>query len=55
MIELFEAAGFMVQVLDKDCLEHMPISWSALDNDFRHIFIESLHASGFDIVMMPQS
>lgn len=54
MIELFEAAGFMVQVLDKDCLEHMLISRSALDDDFRHMPIESLQVSGFDVVLMPQ-
>ena len=55
MLELFETAGFMHQVLDKDCWEHLPISRSKLAGKFRDMPFESLQVSGFDVVLIPKS
>jgi SAM-dependent methyltransferase len=55
MLELFETAGFLVQVLNKDSWEYLPISRSKLAHEFRDMPFESLRVSGFDVVLVPRS
>lgn len=55
MLELFVKARFIVQVLDKDCWDHLPISRLALADEFRDLSLESIQVSGFDVVLIPQS